>query len=80
MKVVNATYVNDDSNETENITVWVEINNTGEDSFRTFLVTTFDKVVFTLAEIMLVSASLEHHAQAVECSELSGLQQLTTTV
>ena len=67
-KVVNVIYTNDDSGQTENITVWVQVSNTGEDSFRTYLVTTFDRYVFTLAELLLVSDTLAHPVQGVECS------------
>ena len=55
VEIMDVTNANDVSGETDNITVLVRINNTGEDSFRTYLISTFNRNVFSLSAVISVS-------------------------
>lgn len=57
VKVVSVTYGGSAdrfvAGETTQITVWVQVNNPGEDSFNTSLTSTFNGEVFTLSQILV---------------------------
>lgn len=55
VEIINVTNASDAVGETDTITVLVQVDNTGEDSFRTNLISTFHRNVFNLSEVILVS-------------------------
>ena len=66
VEIVDVANTNDSSRETDTITVLLRVNNTGEDSFRTNLISTFNRNVFNLSAVILVSDSQVLPVQVVQ--------------
>ena len=80
VEIVDVANTNDSSRETDTITVLLRVNNTGEDSFRTNLISTFNRNVFNLSAVILVSDSQVLPVQVVQWSALILLVFTTATV